>query len=146
MKHFKLMSFMLALIACTFTFVACGDDDDDDNGDEGNVATIYVGTWQAYEMEIMGMTVPVEYYADDPTGYMEIELDAQRKGTITLWTDDGPVRSNVTWQASGRGITMSYQGSDQKLTYDDATQSLTWKWAMTDQYGQSATYRFKKKK
>ena len=44
MKNFKLMSLMLALMACTFTFVACGDDDDEEGV---NVTTSQLtGTWE----------------------------------------------------------------------------------------------------
>lgn len=42
---------MLALIACTFTFTACGDDDEEDGGNGSIAGAPYPGVWMAYEAE-----------------------------------------------------------------------------------------------
>ena len=66
MKNFKFMSLMLALIACTLTFTACGSDDDDEEGvsiTKENLA----GTWE--------MTHISGWFYDDDDNKRTIDMD-----------------------------------------------------------------------
>ena len=87
------MSVMLALIACAFTFSACGDDDEE----AGMAGAPYTGVWEAIHAEGV----------DEEEGPWSLDLE---KGDVVLtlnedktftWVDnvsDGGIFNDGTWE------------------------------------------------
>ena len=78
MKTMKWMSVMLALIACAFTFSACGDDDEEEGGTAG---APYTGVWEAVQAEGV----------DDEEGPWTYKLE---KGDVVLTLNEN---KTFTW-------------------------------------------------
>ena len=94
------MSIMLALIACTFTFVACGDDDDDEANDGSSIT----GIWEYKYWEYGGRRINIEDFFRNEGGLEE----------SPVWKLHLNADGSALFEASGGllpGYTTRYPGS-----------------------------------
>lgn len=93
MKTVKWMSVMLALIACAFTFSACGDDDKDG----GTAGAPYTGVWEAVHVEGVDEEEGAWSY-DVEKGGIVLTLNEDKTFTwVDNVSDGGAYLSDGTW-------------------------------------------------
>jgi plastocyanin len=88
----KLLVLLIACLALTLTFAACGDDDDDDGGGSSAVPTTpeETDTGAAQKPSGGGSEVSMKDIAFDPS---EITVN---KGDTVTWTNDEAIGHDVT--------------------------------------------------
>lgn len=120
MRNFKFMSFMLAMIACTFSFVSCSKDDEE----SGNFNTSQlVGTWEmshvsgwyleeddndnlvkvSVDMDVNENTLQ-EFYRKDFADYVRYQFTESTFTHYTMWNYGG------SWEV-GRTVPYTLNGS-----------------------------------
>ena len=93
MKTVKWMSVMLALIACAFTFSACGDDEE-----TGTAGAPYTGVWEAVQAEGVDEEEGAWSYDVEKGG---VVLTLNENKTFTLVdnvSDGGSYLNDGTWE------------------------------------------------
>ena len=125
MKSLKWMSFMLALIACTFTFSACGDDDDEEGGTAG---APYTGVWEAIQAEGVDEEEGPWSYNLEKGGVVLTLNDDNTFTWVDNVSDGGSYLNDGTWEFKDNQLIMTKktdtytaQGKQDVITWTAST-------------------------
>lgn len=94
MKTMKRMSVMLALIACVFTFSACGDDKEE----TGTAGAPYTGVWEVVLAEgVDEEEGPWSFSPEKGDGVLTLN-DDKTFTWVDKVSDGGPILNDGTWE------------------------------------------------
>lgn len=103
LKGGKLLSVLLLMLACSMTFVSCGNDDDDDSPSTPSL----IGTWHSYEDGVS----------------MNLVFNKNQSGSITLTATSSSLSTSADSRASAT-VTMTENFSWATYSDSDGTKWL----------------------